>query len=218
VATKHQIRSNRQKVPKSTSPQIQKSEEIPPQNVHLPRLASGPVPEVIKNPNNTPPKPPTPPILPQDYNIILQNKANSKNTESTTTSFTKRIYTKYPPLSAAKKQTQSNPTCRDKAKLEDQSSGIQHRESWNEVESPTCRANIRPNLPHPRPYTHVPTRHLRKTNPISKSLKPPQPLSQQRITNKNHPNPTRKNKPNQTQSRDTQYAIRHPTSNIRHTK
>ena len=40
---------------------------------------------------------------------------------------------------------------------------------------------------------------MRKTNPIRKAPKPTQPLLQQRITEQNHPYPTRKNKPNQTQ-------------------
>jgi len=40
---------------------------------------------------------------------------------------------------------------------------------------------------------------LCKTNPIPKTPKPTQPFATQRLTRRNHPYPTRKNKPNQTQ-------------------
>ena len=51
---------------------------------------------------------------------------------------------------------------------------------------------------------------MRKTNPISKTPKTTQPLLPQRVTTKNHPWTTRKNKPNQTQSwRTTTYDIQH---------
>jgi len=66
---------------------------------------------------------------------------------------------------------------------------------------------IRPQHPvsgikNPESYpSYHPTKPLpRKTNPISKTQEPTQPLLLQRITNKNHPYHTRKNKPNQTQS------------------
>jgi len=51
------------------------------------------------------------------------------------------------------------------------------------------------------PACHTFMGQLRKTNPISKNPKPPQPPLQQRITEENLPYPTQKNKPKQTQSR-----------------
>ena len=68
--------------------------------------------------------------------------------------------------------------------------------SWQEFALYNCKA----------PSTNRP--FMRKTKPIPKTPEPTQPLLPQRVTSKTCPNPTWENKPNQTQSRDTQDATR----------
>ena len=67
--------------------------------------------------------------------------------------------------------------------------------SWQESSLYNCKAPSTNRLGYPHTYEA-----LRKTNPIPKTPKPMQTLVEQRLTTKNHPSPTRKNKPNQTQS------------------
>jgi hypothetical protein len=67
----------------------------------------------------------------------------------------------------------------------------------------TFRQQARPDQRRRSDIRHTtyacPEGEIRKTNPIPKTKKQPQPLQPQRITTKNHPHHTQKNKPKQTQ-------------------
>jgi len=113
--------------------------------------------------------------------LFMQNKPNSQKLKTNATSVTAKDYKQEPPYPTQKnkpKQTQSQPAGKTPT-IENRASRIKY-------------------LPYitTHPYTHVPMRHLRKTNPISKTPKPPQPPMSKRVTPISRSAPPQKNKPN----------------------
>ena len=80
-----------------------------------PRLASGPVPEVTKDRNNTPAPPISPPnqtpmpLYPRACEALAQNKPNPQNPKTNATSYTTKRYTNIPLPSTRKNKPKTNP-------------------------------------------------------------------------------------------------------------